>query len=93
MEQRDHRTESNFSNSSLNDQLGASATSSQSSLNDQLGASTTSSQSYSSHCIRGRRSRREWRRRMHVFRFLQLPVQVTTVSYANQLFNGTPNFF
>ncbi|CAG8613988.1 8267_t:CDS:2 [Rhizophagus irregularis] len=59
----EHRTESNFSNSSMNDQLGAS---------------TTSSRSYLSKYIRGRRNRRELKRRMQVldpFRYLQLPVQ------------------
>ncbi|CAB4427090.1 unnamed protein product [Rhizophagus irregularis] len=77
----EHRTESNFSNSSMNDQLGTS---------------TTSFQSYSSNYIRGRRNRRELKRRMQVldpFRYLQLPVQVTTDSFTDQIFNGTPNFF
>ncbi|CAB4395021.1 unnamed protein product [Rhizophagus irregularis] len=77
----EHRTESNFSNSSMNDQLGTS---------------TTSSRSYLSKYIRRRRNRRELKRRMQVldpFRYLQLPVQVTTDPFTDQILNGTPNFF
>ncbi|CAB4427089.1 unnamed protein product [Rhizophagus irregularis] len=74
----EHRTESNFSNSSMNDQLGTS---------------TTSSRSYLSNYIRRRRNRRRRMQVLDPFRYLQLPVQVTTDPFTDQIFNGTPNFF
>ncbi|PKY22878.1 hypothetical protein RhiirB3_436939 [Rhizophagus irregularis] len=57
----EHRTESNFSNSSMNDQLGTS---------------TTSSRSYLSKYIRRRRNRRRRMQVLDPFRYLQLPVQM-----------------
>ncbi|CAB4473617.1 unnamed protein product [Rhizophagus irregularis] len=74
----EHRTESNFSNSSMNDQLGTS---------------TTSSRSYLSKYIRRRRNRRRRMQVLDPFRYLQLPVQVTTDPFTDQILNGTPNFF
>ncbi|CAG8614009.1 8268_t:CDS:2 [Rhizophagus irregularis] len=58
----EHRTESNFSNSSMNDQLNTS---------------TTSSRSYLSKYIRRRRNRRRRMQVLDPFRYLQLPVQTS----------------